>query len=399
MHRLVAYDLRRAAMPTKRRRRTLRKIRTGLRQARGPAPASPASPASPETGSRRRFGRREAGRAALAVVLLVSCLLVARRIVSGDVSPLRAGEPAIALTGLPAITANTSYAAQVSLSVDGCDRPVRATARFALPAEYWQRTGDQLAGEHTIRIAVSPPVSDLQVAALPAGATYAASMSFNHLSASTAPSLAGFTAGPTITTSHYTVASAVMSDWPRTLLVLVATFSARWTRADGYGRCVLGIPSLTTEGGTSYADGLAATVSDVPKTARPRPRAAAIGGTVIDFAPGLYRLSRLNGEVLDTQHQETCDGVDTLTELLDSFTGHGATLQRGRDAFAFSLAALKRNAVPVQHTHDCGDTLVLTERNAGSHRDLWLLVLGALLGLAVTLLGDVALRLMRHASP
>jgi hypothetical protein len=204
------------------------------------------------------------------------------------------------------------------------------------------------------------------------------------------------------------VAHLAIPQWHQTLAPAIARYSADWLEHRGLGSCWLRTPSLTgdlTVLAAMRALNKARSLDD-PLPANPgslrvsssRVNAQAVYEPGLDAIHGSITVVTPEGEVGESMPPPpgSTSGSPTWTcepqskanpQALDTNPKPGVSVLSGTAAGA-SAGAFSAKIISSAEAGDCSAVAAVTEASAGWHRDLFMLVVGALTGLGFTTLVD-----------
>ncbi len=168
-----------------------------------------------------------------------------------------------------------------------------------------------------------------------------------------------------------------VSGWPNTFAALLVSYEADWLSPRSYGSCYLTIPSLSSEGGSDYADKMAEVAS---------PAAPPLLVTAATYASVVLKLQGIDESTVSpdatsggaTRH---C-GSFQLVQSQIGYERHYHGLRSPDEYFATKLRGYEVT-VP-QGGSDCGGVVVLAEPGADDKRSVFIFVLGAVFTLGLT---------------
>lgn len=349
-----------------------------------------------------RTRRRRLGASAGVVVgclLLIGSLLGGLALLSEHDAPAPLSG-AIGLLPPPPVLPHPGrgFAVAVATEANGCANPVTVKVVVAGTGEYWADYRAETKGLATGRFPF--------VLVLPGGVTGAVRTGLASVStALTNPVAAEFGYGNQIRTDSTllerdrTLITGVVTDWPTSLLPILVTFHANWLSGRGLSTCYLRLPALS---GSQTATSVVAAVGgcaqiDAAYRGHPCVSTTAVGSTpyvgALLLSHGALIVTVRSGEVTPDlsvppplsliygDEAWTCSGQpDTVGRLPGRAGAAVPDVVAGRGGGAFSLGAITGTAGGT-----CRTIAVISENSATYLRDLVILLIGAAMGLGLTL--------------
>lgn len=306
------------------------------------------------------------------------------------------------------------FAVALATNVANCSNPVRVKVVAAGTSEYWadyhvKRKGSSSGSLKFVLVLPSGITGSVQVglASSPTAITDPVDARFGHASDFRLDSIAR--------RADETVVTGAVMNWPTTLLPLLAVFRANWLTPRGVSTCYLRLPPLS---GSRTATAVTRALGGCMRIN------AAFGNhrvcspkVVSGSAPYVRQLLLSYGESIVTagagdvasdlsvpppatvvggNKAWVCNGRPDTTGGFPTSAGSAVPdvlTGRGGGA-AYSLSAIQGTA-----GGSCRAVAVITENSAAYSRDLIILVLGAVIGLGITLLVQASIDLVRHGEP
>jgi hypothetical protein len=295
--------------------------------------------------------------------------------------------------------AGRGFALALATQVDGCANPVAVRMVTAGTSEYWS---DYLAATRSSTRGAFPFVLVLPGEVMGNLRVGLASRATNI----TDPVDAQFGHASEIQIERTqrdigrTIVTGRVTDWPSTLLPLVVTFNANWLSPRGLSTCYLRLPRLSgAQTATSVVDAVGG-CSQINADYRNRPckplvtsgATPYVGALVVSHGTSIVTVR--SGEVspdmsapppssvVDGNATWTCTATpDTIGRFSDRPGASVPDVVGGRGGgAAYSLRAIEGTAGGT-----CRAVAVITEDSAAYSRDLLILVIGAVMGLGLTL--------------
>lgn len=336
--------------------------------------------------------RRAAGVALMTITCLAAVVLLQQRAVPSE------NEGGIAFVGPVPAEATRAFALAMAVTVQSCREPVEVTVAAAGTADFWLREGRKVPRTSSVSFVIGDPrVQDVRVA--PArDALEGRSPGAPRLTDGYTPLRRGeFKPGLIRRNEGTTVASAELRNWRRTWNPVLVTFRADWLQRRGLRSCYLRVPALTGPAATNVALQAAGfNPGGGPRRLRPalgldeyeagRRAIASFGRVEVSSLEDLDASSSQppptdvsSGRLVyscaqrDFSAGETADLVVNQRDLVVNQRGQGA---------AFSSRSYRQ---PDFTRSGCDATVVVTDPNESTYRDLILLFAGVLLSFGTAL--------------
>lgn len=355
------------------------------------------------------FFGRHLSRGSQATVIIGDALLIGGFVIGLVVLPQRdAPSPLPDAVGVlappPVLPApGRGFAVGLATQVNGCSNPVTVTLVAAGTGEYWsdyRNESARRAGYFPFMLVLPDDVKEV----LDVGLASPQTAVTNPISATV-----GFRNKIHVDPPQYgpnrSLVTGTVTDWPSTLLSLIVRFQANWIAPRGVSSCYLDLPSVSGQRTASAVVAAAGGCKPINITypshpCHPKTTAGGIpyvGPLIVTHGTSIVTVA--SGDVspelslpppqslIDGKPAWTCAGRPDVVRR--SFPKHAGTAVpdavSGDGGAAYSILAITGTAGSY-----CRAVVVITENSAAYARDLWILAIGTLITLGITLLVETA---------
>jgi hypothetical protein len=353
-------------------------------------------------------------RVGLAAALVIGPLAVGVPLLSQK-SPRRA-EPA-SVGFVPPVAAKPGRGFTIGLvaRVRDCGEPLDVTVVAAGTAEYWLDNADRLRERATFQLAL-PDVLGGKVELRPGTtATDVVDPDTTTLRRNDLPLLppGDFRIDSVTRDRELTIVRGTIRDWPGSLVPVIADFKADWTEDRGLDSCFVQLPAIAGDLSilsAQRARGEAREIENLevgPKDLSVDSRRLGIGARYdpaleTTYGTATVRIGKGSIDTDDSLPPPTqsvngnptwiCSGHARATKGLGEKSADGDYVLLGPGPIG-SAGALSKGALIAGPAGDCSAVVAAVESGAQWKRDLLLLMIGAIVGLGITILVETAMSL------